>query len=87
MTEFDKYCGCSKPVLNGCPSQTDLGCTYYTGDKLDPLNIDKGTNGNSIIKIINDYIKNVPDFFWNDEEFLLKLFKNRYFYFYFKLCS
>ena len=59
MTEFDKYCGCSKPVLNGCPSQTDLGCTYYTGDKLDPLNIDKGTNGNSIIKIINDYIKNV----------------------------
>ena len=23
----------------------------------------------------NDYIKNVPDFFWNDEEFLLKLFK------------
>ena len=59
MTEFDKYCGCSKPVLNGCPSQTDLGCVYYTGDKLDPLNIDKGTNGNSIIKIINDYIKNV----------------------------
>ena len=59
MTEFDKYCGCSKPVLNGCHSQTDLGCVYYTGDKLDPLNIDKGTNGNSIIKIINDYIKNV----------------------------
>ena len=59
MTEFDKYCGCSEPVLNGCPSQTDLGCVYYTGDKLDPLNIDKGTNGNSIIKIINDYIKNV----------------------------
>ena len=59
MTEFDKYCGCSKPVLNGCSSQTDLGCVYYTGDKLDPLNIDKGTNGNSIIKIINDYIKNV----------------------------
>ena len=59
MTEFDKYCGCSEPVLNGCPSQIDLGCVYYTGDKLDPLNIDKGTNGNSIIKIINDYIKNV----------------------------
>ena len=59
MSEFDKYCGCSKPVLNGCLEQVDLECTYYTGDKLDPLNIDKGTNGNSIIKIINDYIKNV----------------------------
>ena len=59
MDELDKYCGCNKPVIVGCENQVDLECVYYTGDKLDPLNINSGANGNSILKIINDYIKNV----------------------------
>ena len=49
MDELDKYCGCNKPVIVGCENQVDLECVYYTGDKLDPLNINSGANGNSIL--------------------------------------
>ena len=52
-------CGCSEPINCGCKSKVDLLCTYYSGQHLDPLNIDSGMDGNTVIKIINDYIKNV----------------------------
>lgn len=54
-------CGCNEPVVCGCPSKTDLLCTFYSGNTLLPLNIEPGTDGNTVIKIINDYIKNFID--------------------------
>lgn len=52
-------CGCNKPILCGCKTKVDLLCTYYSGVHLDPLNIPPGTDGNTVIKIINDYIKEI----------------------------
>ena len=55
------HCGCNEPVVCGCSTKTDLLCTYYSGNTLLPLNIEPGTDGNTVIKIINDYIKNFID--------------------------
>lgn len=54
-------CGCNEqPTPNcGCSKKLDLLCTFYGGELLLPLNIENGTDGNTVIKIINDYIKEV----------------------------
>lgn len=56
-----KDCGCNEqPTTNcGCGEKLDLLCTFYGGKLLLPLNIPYGTDGNTVIKIINDYIKEV----------------------------
>lgn len=55
-----KDCGCNDKTNNcGCGKKLDLLCTFYGGDLLLPLNIPYGTDGNTVIKIINDYIKEV----------------------------
>lgn len=52
-------CG-SETVINcGCKVKQDLLCTVYTGPKLLPLNIEPGTDGNTVIKTINDHIQNL----------------------------
>ena len=56
----------------------DFALIALNGNKKIPseLWLDKDFCVNALsIQNKNDYIKNVPDFFWNDEEFLLKLFK------------
>lgn len=61
-----KPCGCNENqedpnviIECGCRDIVDFLCTIYSGEKLEPLNITPGLNGNQVIKIINDYIKNV----------------------------
>lgn len=63
----EKDCGCNKPNncdcyqsnLCGCKSKVDLLCTFYSGEFLSPLLIENGMDGNTIIKIINDYIQQI----------------------------
>ena len=52
-------CGCQKPTNCGCGKKVDLKCTVYTGVTLEPLHIADGMNGEQIIKIINDYLKDL----------------------------
>ena len=52
-----KHCGCEETNICGCTTKLDLKCLYYDGITLDPLNIIKGMNGEQILQIINDYIK------------------------------
>lgn len=52
-------CNETKPDLCGCKNKVDLKCTTYTGATLDPLHILEGMNGEEIIKIINDYLKDL----------------------------
>lgn len=56
-----KPCGCKEPKLCGCDEKVDLLCTQYTGVPLQPLDIEPGTDGNTVIKTINDYLGNLPD--------------------------
>ena len=56
-----KNCGCEEPVLCGCDFKVDLLCAFYSGEPLNPLPIRPGDDGNKVIKIINDYLKNVID--------------------------
>lgn len=51
----------TEPQLCGCPIKLPFECTNYTGIALEPLGIEEGMDGNMIIKIINDYIKEVVD--------------------------
>lgn len=51
-----KKCSCNEPILKGCSNNQELLCTHYSGLKLEPLNIEPGTNGNEVIKKINDYL-------------------------------
>ena len=50
-------CGCNEPKICGCVTKTDFKCLIYDGITLDPLNIIKGMNGEQILQIINEYIK------------------------------
>lgn len=52
-------CGCQKPANCGCGTKVDLKCTVYKGVTLDPLHIVEGMNGEEIIEIVNDYLKNL----------------------------
>ena len=45
--------------LVGCEKKIDLLCTVYNGEHLSPLEIEQGMDGQTIIKIINDYIQQV----------------------------
>lgn len=54
-------CGCNKPHINGCDDKVDLFCTFYSGQKLLPLNIETNDDGNTVVKKINDYFKELPD--------------------------
>lgn len=56
-----KPCGCNEVEYCGCKTKVDLHCSFYSGDKLLPTNIEKGDTGNVAIKKINDYLKNLPD--------------------------
>lgn len=56
-----KPCGCKEPEVCGCKTKVDLLCSFYSGQPLQPLNIEPGTDGNSVIKKINDYLKDLPD--------------------------
>lgn len=57
--EIKTPCGCSEPKLCGCEKKIDLLCAFYSGEDLSPLGINKGMDGNLVIKIINDYISNL----------------------------
>ena len=52
-------CGCPPEKLCGCKEKVDLLCTVYNGEHLSPLEIEPGMDGQTIIKIINDYIQQV----------------------------
>lgn len=54
-------CGCDKPHIVGCEEKVDLLCTFYSGEELEPLDIQKGDDGNTVIKKINDYLHDLPD--------------------------
>lgn len=54
-----KPCGCKEASKCGCDIKLDLLCAFYSGVDLQPLGITAGMDGNTVIKIINDYIKNV----------------------------
>ena len=57
-----KKCSCNKPKLCGCKTNLEWLCTYYSGAKLELLNIESGTNGNEVLKKINDYLLEIyPD--------------------------
>ena len=51
-----KKCSCNEPKLCGCKSNLEWLCTYYSGAKLELLNIEPGTNGNEVLKKINTYL-------------------------------
>lgn len=50
-------CGCVDLDVCGCESTFDLLCAFYSGEELSPLAITAGMDGNLVIKIINDYIR------------------------------
>ena len=43
----------------GCKSKVDLKCTFYDGTTLEPLHILNGMNGEEIIVIINNYLRDL----------------------------
>ena len=51
-----KDCSCNEPILKGCLEKLELLCTYYSGPKLDPLNIEAGMTGNEVLKKINEFL-------------------------------
>lgn len=56
-----KPCGCEEPQKCGCDFKLDLLCAFYSGVNLLPLGITPGMDGNTVIKIINDYIKDLEE--------------------------
>lgn len=54
-------CGCKEIEFCGCKTKLDLLCSTYTGDTLEKLGIKKGTDGNTVIKIINDYLEKADE--------------------------
>lgn len=54
-------CGCKEPDLCGCAIKLPFECTTYTGVTLQPLGIESQMDGNMVIKLINDYVKNFVD--------------------------
>ena len=54
-------CGCDKSQMCGCSVKLPMECVHYNGITLNPLQIEHGMDGNMVIKIINDYIKDFVD--------------------------
>ena len=50
-------CGCVELDVCGCKEKHDWLCDFYSGDELSPLGITAGMDGNLVIKIINDFIR------------------------------
>lgn len=51
---------CDNRIIScGCKDPVNLKCTYYKGDTLMPLQIEDDMDGETIIKIINDYLKDL----------------------------
>ena len=50
-------CGCGKIEFSGCKTKQDLLCSLYTGETLETLDIKAGTDGNTVLKKINDYLE------------------------------
>ena len=42
----------------GCTNKVDLLCSYYSGEDIEEVGIDKNMNGNLVIQILAEYIKN-----------------------------
>lgn len=56
-----KPCECNKPDICGCDKKTDMECIYYNGPELQPLNINPGTDGNTVVEIINNYLADIEE--------------------------
>ena len=55
---YNKCNECDKKIITcGCKDRVNLACTYYKGDTLMPLQIEDDMDGATIIKVINDYLK------------------------------
>lgn len=52
-------CGEIKNNKCGCGTKVDLKCTFYDGSTLEPLHILNGMNGEEIVVIINNYLKDL----------------------------
>lgn len=52
-----KNCGCKDAHVCGYDIKLDLLCAFYSGRDLEPLGITKGMDGNTVIKIINDFLQ------------------------------
>lgn len=55
--EVEKPCTETNTKICGCSDKVDLLCTYYSGDNLDTIGIEKNMNGNLVIQILAEYIK------------------------------
>ena len=54
-----KNCGCKDAHICGCDIKLDLLCAFYSGKDLEPLGITQGMDGNTVIKIINDFLQQI----------------------------
>ena len=54
-----KNCGCEDAHICGCDIKLDLLCAFYSGKDLEPLGITQGMDGNTVIKIINDFLQQI----------------------------
>lgn len=54
-------CECEESQFCGCPVKLPMECTNYTGVYLEPLGVEPGMDGNMVVKLINDYVKNFID--------------------------
>ena len=50
-------CGCNKPELCGCTTKHDLLCSFYSGTSLEPIGIEPGMDGNTVIRMLVKYFE------------------------------
>jgi hypothetical protein len=49
-------CGCEEPLICGCSNKYDLLCSFYSGNPLNPIGIEPGMDGNTVVRMIVEYI-------------------------------
>jgi len=50
-------CGCKEPQVCGCAMKYDLLCSFYSGVSLNPIGIEPGMDGNTIIRMLVNYFE------------------------------
>lgn len=50
-------CGCEEPQVCGCATKQDLLCSFYSGVALNPIGIEPGMDGNTIIRMLVKYFE------------------------------
>lgn len=49
-------CGCEEPQICGCSQKYDFLCSFYSGNPLNPIGIEPGMDGNTVVRMLVNYI-------------------------------